>query len=136
MKKKLLFTIILLSVVVMVSSTALMAAVSVTLQSDLPVRQQAESLAEYISRLEPVQQDEWFEELRTMALAQNMAFALQAENTEDSTVYVTDSGKRYHRGDDCSGLKSAKKISALTKEAAIEMGRTPCKICYPHGDSP
>ena len=136
MKRKLLVTVILLSVVFMISSTALMTAVSVTLQSDLPVRQQAEDLAEYISRLEPVKQDEWFEELRTMALAQNMIFALQAEDTNDSTVYVTDSGKKYHSGNDCSGLKSAKRISVVTKEVAIEMGRTPCKICYPHGDSP
>ena len=135
MKKKLLFTIILLSVMFMIS-TALMTAISVTLDSGQSVKQQADALSDYISRLEPVQQDEWFEELRTMALAQNMVFALQAENTEDSTVYVTDSGKRYHRGNDCSGLKSAKRISGVTKRVAIEMGRTPCKICYPHGDSP
>ncbi len=43
------------------------------------------------------------------------------------TVYVTRTGKKYHR-DGCRYLKSRRAISL---DAAIERGYEPCKVCSP-----
>ena len=134
MKKKLLLVSISL-LLVMISAAALMTGISLTLDSSQPVKAQAEALVQYIDQLPAEQQDSWFEEINTLTTNRNTIFALSAPDADDGMVYVTNSGKRYHSSENCSGLHSAKRISAVTKEAAHQKGRTACKICYPNGDS-
>ena len=43
-------------------------------------------------------------------------------------VYITESGKKYHRAD-CPHLRSGKK--EITLKEAKERGYTPCKACNP-----
>jgi micrococcal nuclease len=47
---------------------------------------------------------------------------------EESTVYVTNSGNRYHR-DNCRSLRRSK--IAITLEDAVTSGYGPCSICKP-----
>ena len=48
-------------------------------------------------------------------------------NTTEEVVYITNTGKKYHRSG-CSYLKSSKKIN---KSEAINRGYTPCSRCNP-----
>lgn len=51
-------------------------------------------------------------------------------NSDDqSKVYVTRSGKRYHLSRECSGLVNAAAIYETTKAEAIARGKTLCQIC-------
>jgi len=52
----------------------------------------------------------------------------QQEISEDTIVYITRTGKKYHRGD-CRYL-SRSKIPITLKEA-IQRGYTPCSVCAP-----
>lgn len=54
--------------------------------------------------------------------------AQQAEDTKTETVYITKTGKKYHRNG-CRYL-SQSKIKTTVKEAQAN-GYTPCKICRP-----
>lgn len=49
------------------------------------------------------------------------------QNQIETTVYITRTGKKYHR-DDCRYLKSKIPIS---KQDAVERGFTPCSVCSP-----
>ncbi len=49
---------------------------------------------------------------------------LQLEDTD--TVWISDSGDRYHTTPDCSGMRSP---SAVTLQAARDMNRTACRDC-------
>jgi hypothetical protein len=49
-------------------------------------------------------------------------------NAGKVTVYVTDSGSKYHT-DGCRYLKSSK--NAITLQQAKERGYTPCSVCNP-----
>lgn len=44
------------------------------------------------------------------------------------TVYITDTGERYHRGD-CQYLRYSK--HAVSLKEAKRQGYTPCKVCRP-----
>ena len=46
---------------------------------------------------------------------------------EESTVWISQSGKRYHSNPNCSGMENPSKV---TQEEAENMGYTPCKKCY------
>ena len=50
---------------------------------------------------------------------------------KQETVYITQTGKRYHRAE-CRYLHS--KIKTNTKKA-LKAGYTPCKVCKPGGKS-
>ena len=50
------------------------------------------------------------------------------ENQNSSTVYITDSGKKYHRGS-CSSLSKSK--HAISVKDAKSKGYEPCKRCKP-----
>jgi hypothetical protein len=54
----------------------------------------------------------------------------KATTTTDGgvTVYITDTGEKYHRGN-CRYLSHSK--HAISLEDAIAQGYTPCKICKP-----
>ena len=43
------------------------------------------------------------------------------------SVYVTDSGKRYHARRDCSRMRNP---TRLTREDAEARGYTPCAVCF------
>lgn len=62
--------------------------------------------------------------------AKNTAESKASNSSAEETVYITKSGKAYHKSESCSGLRSSKNISAVTLEEAVEMGRKPCSICY------
>lgn len=51
-----------------------------------------------------------------------------SDETEDDTqtVWITESGTKYHRKADCSGMSHSEKTSL---NEAIEQGYTPCKRC-------
>lgn len=53
-----------------------------------------------------------------------------ALNQDESsiTVYITDTGERYHRGD-CQYLRYSK--HAVSLKEAKRRGYTPCKVCRP-----
>lgn len=50
-----------------------------------------------------------------------------AQKTQGDTVWITKSGKKYHKNSTCSGMKSPQQV---TKEEAERLGYTPCKKCY------
>ena len=50
-----------------------------------------------------------------------------ANNNQSETVWIPQSGKKYHSSSTCSGMKNASKIS---KADAVARGYTPCKKCY------
>jgi micrococcal nuclease len=50
------------------------------------------------------------------------------ENTEEVTVYITKTGKKYHRGD-CEWLYASR--IAVTLKEAKKRGYEPCKVCKP-----
>lgn len=47
-----------------------------------------------------------------------------------STVYVTPSGKKYHR-QNCRTLSRSKTVISLSIDSAKSRGYTPCKVCNP-----
>lgn len=51
-----------------------------------------------------------------------------AQDPLSTTVYITKTGKKYHR-DGCRSL-SQSKIKTTLKEAKAK-GYTPCKVCHP-----
>ena len=52
------------------------------------------------------------------------------EETNAHTVYITETGKRYHSTKHCSGLSNAKAIYDSTLSNAQKKGLTPCSKCY------
>ena len=50
------------------------------------------------------------------------------DDPTDVTVYVTPTGKKYHR-EDCSTIRKNK--TALTMQEAIDKGYGACKVCKP-----
>lgn len=48
---------------------------------------------------------------------------------ENTAVYITKSGTKYHLSEDCTGLKKAKEIIKTTLSAAEDDGKELCKIC-------
>ncbi len=52
-----------------------------------------------------------------------------SDTSLDPTVYVTNSGTKYHLSPDCSALKRAKEVIGTPRSAAIEDGKEPCSIC-------
>jgi DNA-entry nuclease len=50
--------------------------------------------------------------------------------SNQSTVLITKSGKRYHSTSTCSGLKNAKAVFESSLLDAQNKGLTPCSICY------
>ena len=133
MKKRPL-TLCTILLLMMISTAAMTASLSVTLDAATPVGEQARALTAYICELPPAQQEEWLEEISAFLTSQKTFFAQPATDREETIDYVTDKGQRYHSQTTCSGLKKAINISGVTKEVALAMGRTPCKICCPGGD--
>lgn len=60
--------------------------------------------------------------------AQRESAAAKQDDDEGETVYITNTGKKYHRAG-CSSLKKSK--IAVSKEKAIAEGYTPCSKCNP-----
>lgn len=52
------------------------------------------------------------------------------QDTNSGTVYVTETGKRYHSTKHCTGLNNANKIFDSTLSAAKDRGLTACNKCY------
>jgi|TARA_B100001971_G_C17973137_1_gene423451 competence protein ComEC len=52
----------------------------------------------------------------------------QLGDYKNQSVFVTKTGKKYHR-DNCRYLKSSKREIELS--AALDKGYTPCKVCKP-----
>lgn len=50
-----------------------------------------------------------------------------SQQTNETTVYVSGNGKKYHRNPNCSNMSSPK---AITLSQAESSGYTPCKKCY------
>lgn len=48
---------------------------------------------------------------------------------EDATVYVTNTGTKFHLSADCKGLKNAKEIIGTPLSEARESGKTLCALC-------
>lgn len=64
----------------------------------------------------------------TAGLTAESAPAPAAENAAISAVWISGSGSKYHSRADCSGMENAREI---TLQEALDMGRQPCKRCYP-----
>jgi len=132
--RKNLILVFLATLFVLGAAAAVASVISVTLEASQPVSEQAVALMEYVNQLPQEDQDEWREEFKLLASDTILNFAQLPPGSEDSTVYIADSGNRYHLHIGCRGLNSAETISKVLKEVAIGMGRTACKICYPNGD--
>ena len=117
-----------------VAFSAVAAGISLTLKSSMPVKEQAAALEEYIAKLPEKQRQAWSDELDALANNKTTVYSLMDQDAGEDIVFIADSGKRYHQDKNCRGLNSARNISAVTKEVALAMDRTPCKICYPDGD--
>lgn len=67
--------------------------------------------------------------MRTLLLFLALSFSTLAacQTTTTDTVYVTDTGIRYHK-EGCRYLKYSKRKLSLT--VAVKEGYTPCKVCY------
>ncbi len=46
------------------------------------------------------------------------------------SVFIVDTGKKYHSNEKCWTLKKSKEIHKLSLEEAKEKGYTPCGVCY------
>lgn len=54
----------------------------------------------------------------------------QPHRPADQTVYTApDSGKRYHTSQACPALQNARHITAMSHDAALRNGYTPCRRC-------
>ncbi len=51
---------------------------------------------------------------------------------EPAFVYSTPNGRWYHAVSDCQGMQNA---SMITVETAVQMGKFPCPVCMPEGES-
>lgn len=58
-----------------------------------------------------------------------IANSTQQQNTSQ-TVYITETGKKYHSRSSCSGLSRAKAIYTSTLQNAKNRGLGPCSKCY------
>lgn len=66
--------------------------------------------------------------LRQDAIVSDLnAAQAETQKTQGDTVWITRSGKKYHKNSTCSGMKSPQQV---TKEEAERLGYTPCKKCY------
>ena len=54
---------------------------------------------------------------------------LTRPDTSSETVYITETGSKYHL-ENCSSLKNSDIIS-ITVDEAVEEGYKPCSICEP-----
>ncbi|MCQ2580045.1 MAG: hypothetical protein MJ159_05070 [Treponemataceae bacterium] len=63
------------------------------------------------------------------ALALIISAAIYAQNAA-KTVYVTNSGTKYHT-QNCSTLNKAKEVIPIDEQEALEKGYTPCARCKP-----
>ncbi len=127
-------TSLFLILLIVFSVSVLECGSAVMLESSKPVIEQVAALTSYISQLPKSQQDEWFRMLELVLLDRKTIYSLATQAGDPNTVFITEYGMRYHRNNTCWGLSSAKAISAVTKQVAVEMGRSPCKLCYPNGD--
>ena len=55
--------------------------------------------------------------------------AERQERLRTMTVYVTQSGSKYHTDDNCSGLNGSTNLTQMTREEAIAQGYEPCDKC-------
>gem|GEM_PF-1549861 len=63
------------------------------------------------------------------ASAPTQAQTVAQHDNNSRTVYVTQTGKRYHFDEHCRGLGRAKSIMETTLAEAQSSGLTPCQIC-------
>ena len=49
---------------------------------------------------------------------------------QNPTVYLTQSGGKYHASAECSSLKRSKNILQTTRSDAERQGKEPCALCY------
>ena len=64
----------------------------------------------------------------TKEFVNNETLNLMASHNEETVVYITKTGKKYHKGN-CSYLKKSKITTTL--EEACKAGYTPCSRCKP-----
>lgn len=56
--------------------------------------------------------------------------AAAAAEAQQETVYITPTGKKYHRKD-CRTLNRTKNPTPISKQDAIDQGLEACKVCHP-----
>ena len=63
----------------------------------------------------------------TPPLTEAPAPETEAQTEYVEKVWINDTGEKYHRRSDCSGMKNSYQV---TKDEAISMGKEACKKCY------
>lgn len=58
-----------------------------------------------------------------------------SSETDETMVYVTDTGTKYHSSASCTGLNNSNSTRSITLDSALEQGYDPCSICYPDAAS-
>lgn len=132
-RKSTSFIAVFAAVCVVLSAFAL--PISVTLDSSQSIKEQVKALNTYIAQLPENQREQWLDELDIISAGHKIVYSKKALDPSADMVYIAPSGDRYHCDAACNGLRFAKSISGVIKTSAKEMGRTPCKLCYPTGDS-
>jgi hypothetical protein len=89
-------------------------------EADQEAVEQAQALAEQEAAAQA--------EAEAAATAQEKAELEAAQNQNNYTVFITETGEKYHR-DGCQYLRKSK--IATTKQDAISRGLTPCSKCNP-----
>jgi hypothetical protein len=64
----------------------------------------------------------------TCVVPSSPVFAQAQQQRKEITVYVTDTGKRYHRAE-CRYLRYSRREVSLKE--AVDAGYTPCHVCKP-----
>lgn len=67
---------------------------------------------------------------KRMAIFAFFTLAVMAVCAATGSVYVTASGKKYHK-QSCRTIARSKQVTALTVEQARARGYEPCKVCHP-----
>lgn len=117
----------LTAALILVATVAFAAAHTLKLSSDQPVEKQVKAFQAYVEKLSPDDRAAWKQALQDM-LEKEGAGASQSRDAEENTVWISSTGKRYHRLSTCSNMKNPRTV---TRDEAISRGLTPCKKCGP-----
>lgn len=85
------------------------------------------NVVDSVKKAQEEQRQAELQEQQRQAELQRQEEQAQASNENETYVYVSSSGSKYHSNSSCSNMKNPSKI---TKTEAESRGLSPCKKCY------
>ncbi|MGI6688023.1 MAG: hypothetical protein ACOX6Y_06705 [Christensenellales bacterium] len=117
---------------VTIAAIALAAGSSLTIQSSQTLEEQFEAFRAYLDSLPADKRAAWMAEMTSITEEEQTKTALSggipAAAGEETMVWVSKSGKKYHAVSTCSNMKNP---SQVTRAEALRRGLEPCKRCKP-----